>query len=89
MLAVAPIIYCASAAWTFSNQQVFRNKVVIEKTVDLFPPADHHFSQFWTQLTPGTPFLILFFILLVNNGGVVLDHMLDKSYFIRNLTKFK
>ena len=46
MLAWAPLIYCASAAWTFSNQQVFRNEVVIDTTVLLFPPVHHSVLQY-------------------------------------------
>ena len=28
----APVIYCINAAWLFSNQQVFRNKVLVNDT---------------------------------------------------------
>ena len=42
MISLAPILYCFSAAWTFSNQQVFRNKVIADKdNFDYYPPPDH------------------------------------------------
>jgi len=52
------VLYCINAAWCFSNQQLFRNKVVpMTKTDFFFPESDHKLTQFFTQLTPGTVFL--------------------------------
>ena len=85
---ISPLIYCASSAWLFSNQQVFRNVIVDATTDHLYPKADHYFWQFLVQKTPGTPFLILFYILLLNNMGVALDFMKGQSYFSRNLKRF-
>lgn len=58
LLSFAPILYVISAAWTYSNQQVFMNKVVANTDTSLYPPTEHLVSQFFTQITPGTPFII-------------------------------
>ena len=62
-ISVSPIIYAFTSAWVFSNQQVFKNKVVVNKGDYLYADSDHYFVQFLTQITPGTPFVIYFFIL--------------------------
>ena len=61
----APVLYAFSAAWVFSNQQVFRNTVTVNKGGHLYSAADHLFEQYFYQLTPGTPFVVFFFSLLV------------------------
>ena len=63
LISVSPIIYAFASAWTFSNQQVFKNRVVVNKGDYLYADADHYFVQFLTQITPGTPFMIYFFFL--------------------------
>ena len=56
----APILYFAVGAWMFSNQQIFKNTVVVNDTSDLFANSDHTFTQFFTQITPGTVYFIFF-----------------------------
>ena len=56
----APILYFAVGAWMFSNQQIFKNSVVVNDTSDLFANSDHTFAQFFTQITPGTAYFIFF-----------------------------
>jgi hypothetical protein len=63
LLYIAPLIYAFSAAWMYSNQQVFKDKVVANTDTSLYPPTEHFFTQFLTQLTPGTPFVIVLVVL--------------------------
>ena len=39
MLSVSPIIYAFASAWIFSNQQVFKNRVVVNKGDYLYADA--------------------------------------------------
>jgi len=49
LLSLAPVLYAASAAWTYSNQQVFHNRVPINKDDEhLYELSGHTFSQFLT-----------------------------------------
>ena len=59
VLLVAPWLYVLSAAWTFSNQQVFMDVVPVNTGVTLYNLADHRFVYFLTQLTPATPFVVI------------------------------
>ena len=59
VLLLAPWFYVLSAAWTFSNQQVFMNVVPVNTGVTLYNLADHRFVYFLTQLTPATPYVII------------------------------
>ena len=58
MLAFAPLLYSIFGAWVYSNQQTFFNSVQPVTNEALFMNANHTFSQFFTQLTPGTVFAI-------------------------------
>ena len=58
----SPILYAISAIWFYSNQQIFRNTVIPLENQQLFPASGHKFYQLFTQITPGTPFII--FVLL-------------------------
>ena len=62
LLTVAPILYSCMGAWVYSNQQTFFNSVEPNTGHEIFAPANHHFDQFFNQLTPGTVFFI--FIIL-------------------------
>lgn len=62
LLAGAPVLYVAVAAWLYSNQQVFRNTVVFNKENYLFPHSDHTWAQFRHQVTPGTFYLLALLI---------------------------
>ena len=62
-ISVSPIIYAFSSAWVFSNQQVFKNRVVVNNGEYLYANTNHYFKQFLYQITPGTPFVLYFFIL--------------------------
>ena len=64
-ISVSPLLYAFTSAWVFSNQQVFRNTVTVNKGQYLYSNADHFFSQYFQQITPGTPFVFYFFILLL------------------------
>ena len=44
LLARAPVLYVCVAAWLYSNQQVFRNTVVLNKENYLFPYSDHRMA---------------------------------------------
>ena len=57
-LGVAPFLYVIFSCWLFSNQQVFMNTVSPIVGFNLYPLQEHKFVQFWTQITPATPFLI-------------------------------
>ena len=65
MLFGAPILYMCMGMWLFSNQQVFRDKVKVNKTSFLFGDTDHHLTQFFTQITPGTVFFIFVFLSMI------------------------
>ena len=58
MLSLAPIVYVFSAAWTFSNQQVFFGEVVFDKNDLLFANTNHSPTQLWKQLSPATPYVV-------------------------------
>lgn len=47
-LGYAPILYCLSAAWIFSNQQVFRDVVPTITGEFLYPLQEHQFGQFFS-----------------------------------------
>ena len=40
------------------------NRVPVNKGTTLYNLADHRIFMFFTQLTPGTPFVIVFFIMI-------------------------
>ena len=63
-LGYAPIMYAWTAAWIFSNQQVFRDVVPIITGENIYPLAQHKFSMWLTQITPATPFVIYVGIVL-------------------------
>ena len=60
-----PVIYACSGAWVYSNQQVFMNKVVANTGSTFYPNTDHFISQFFTEITPGTPLFIIIFMLIL------------------------
>ena len=60
----AVYFYAGSAAWLFSNQQVFRNKVPEIDGFTLYPLQGHHIVDLFTQITPGTIFTIYLFAAL-------------------------
>ena len=65
MLKLAPILYMIVGSWVYSNQQTFYNKVAPNKRSEVFMPANHEFSTFWTEVTPATVFVVyLFFVLM-------------------------
>lgn len=62
----APILYCCYAAWLFTNQQVFKNSVVINDGDMMFANTNHTISDFWSDgLMPGTFFFIICITYLV------------------------
>ena len=65
MMFGAPILYMCMGMWLFSNQQVFKDKVHVNKTSFLFDDTDHKLTQFFTQITPGTVFFIFVFLSLI------------------------
>ena len=79
MLAFAPFFYVVIAAWVYSNQQVFRNKVVFNNENYLFPEPDHYLSQFWHQITPGTLYLLALLCLTVQYAFARVGCHLTKS----------
>ena len=58
MLSFGPVVYVFSAAWTFSNQQVFFGDVVFDTTQLLFQSTNHTAKQLWTQISPATLYVI-------------------------------
>ena len=60
-LLLAPYFYIISAAWTYSNRQAFENHVPVNDGQHLYNLADHKILDFFTMITPGTPFVVLFF----------------------------
>ena len=65
MLSFGPILYVFSAAWTFSNQQVFFGSVVFDTTQLLFPSTNHTARVLWTQLSPATPYVVPVTVLMM------------------------
>ena len=61
----APMLYCINGAWTFSNQQLFRNKVHMNEGHYVFVDTDHHLYQFFEQITPGSVFFIYLALMLL------------------------
>ena len=47
-IAASPILYSASAAWFFSNQQIFKNIVNPIGNGFIFANSDHNPSDFFT-----------------------------------------
>jgi len=64
MLIIAPFFYIAMGAWVFSNQQVFKDAVLPIESDELFPDSGHRFTQFFTQITPGSVFFSFPFLLV-------------------------
>ena len=67
LMYMAPLIYAFSAAWNYSNQQLFMNKVVSMVDTSYYPKTDHFITQQWQQLTPGTPFAIMLAFLAISS----------------------
>ena len=65
VLKLAPFLYAMMGAWLFSNQQTFYNSVEPNQPNEVMMPSDHNFSQFFTQITPGSVFFIYLFIIPV------------------------
>ena len=65
MMFGAPTLYMCMGMWLFSNQQVFKNKVSVNKTIYYYDDADHKLMQFFKQITPGTVFFIFCFITVI------------------------
>ena len=76
MMFGAPTLYMCMGMWLFSNQQVFKNKVSVNKTSYFYDDTDHKLMQFFKQITPGTVFFIFCFI-------TVIYHL--KRYALRKL----
>ena len=55
---MAPILYVFSAAWTFSNQQVFFGEVVWDVNNNLYASTNHTASQLWQQISPASVYAI-------------------------------
>lgn len=77
-LTYAPILYSIYATWLFSNQQVFMNVVPLVEGPYVNPLQGHTFSQLFTQITPGTPFLtyVIISLIVIILGGA--------SYYCRS-----
>ena len=88
-ISLAPLIYCVSAAWTFSNQQVFKNEAVTNKTENYYPPPHHYWGQFFHQLTPGTPYIILLVLLVMFIFGQHVDSLIRQRFFGDSIHKIK
>jgi len=58
-------LYCLTGSWVFSNQQVFQNVVVPIQTVDGIIEADHRPYDLISQINPGTPLTIMFFVFIL------------------------
>jgi len=61
----APVLYALYGCWLFSNQQVFQNVVSPITSYNLFPLQQHNTTDLFTQLTPGTLFLIFVIALTI------------------------
>lgn len=78
--------------WAFSNQQIFVDKVQPLETKYLYAGVDHHLTQFFYQLTPGTVLFIFFcffsvFTILDRWIGNIKAHFLKTKgfYWVSNL----
>ena len=61
-----PLIYYINSSWFYSNQQLFKNYVYANDSHSaLFAPSGHYFKQLFTQLTPGTIYVIMVGLLLL------------------------
>ena len=58
ILRFAPILYVFSAAWTFSNQQVFFGEVVYDVNDYLYASTNHTAKQLWKQISPASVYAI-------------------------------
>ena len=65
-LRYAPIFYVLVSVWAFSNQQVFRDLVIPITTVNFYPYSGHYVSQWITQLTPATIWLVVGVVVILN-----------------------
>ena len=61
----APVMYAAMGAWLFTNQQVFRNVISVNTGDAVFPDAHHSISCFFTEVYPGTVFVIIGCLLIL------------------------
>ena len=60
-----PVFFYIICAWLYSNQQLFQNNVIPNKSYyRIFSQSGHNLKQFFTQLTPGTIFAILLAFML-------------------------
>jgi len=60
----APVLYCCFAMWMYNNQQVFENKLIVNRGDVLFADSAHKLTDIWATVTPGLPFAILLGCLL-------------------------
>ena len=54
-------------SFAFSNQQMFRNKIVELDPKYVYPSSDHFYDQFFYEITPGTPLFIGFWFVIFLN----------------------
>ena len=65
-LRYAPLLYALVSVWAFSNQQVFRDLVIPITTINFYPYSGHYVSQWITQLTPATIWLVVAVVVILN-----------------------
>ena len=69
VLRYCPLIYTILAAWLYSNQQVFENTVLANKSHSRYnAESGHDMNQMYSQINPGSLFYAvnwLFFLYLI------------------------
>ena len=65
LMSIAPILYCCSGAWFYSNQAVFRNRTHVNTTDYLFGDSIHNFAQFFSQITPGSVYVVTLIVMIL------------------------
>ena len=54
-----PLVYSIVAAWLYSNEQLFKNKVLANKSHQWFnAPSGHSYFNHFEELLPGTIFTV-------------------------------
>lgn len=83
MLRVPPLLYVGTGIWLYSNQQVFEDRVLPMTDSALMMNSGHNFQQLFTEVTPGTVFLIYPCVLILHHGYKWFKH----RYLKRSMKK--
>lgn len=84
-----PVLYSSIGLWMYSNRQIYDNKVLPRASMNGIQDHSHTVVYTLTTFTPGTPFLIILIVALVNCIVMALELKLSKklTFVSGNLNK--